>query len=321
MAPFLLPPDDLSRYALRSAQFGALFWLLLLVWKMPALFAPMWATMLLLLVPLVLAPLALRLIEPDGTWIILRAIWRAAILMQVPAALFILPAALLEPSKLAAALTLQWLLTTLLIAVVGVLRVWLEGWRSWQEGAISAGLVYVALGGVWLLFDRLGVQPLGFESSLVRLTAIHFHYAGFLLPLITGLAGREIRSHEARLATIGVTFGVPLVALGITATQLGFNPIIETIAAIVASLAALLTAVLHLRLARMASFTTLTRLLFALCGIALAGSMILSTLYGVRFYWPLAWLDIPWMRALHGTANALGFGLAGIVGWSLKLQK
>ena len=35
----------------------------------------------------------------------------------------------------------------------------------------------------------------------------------------------------------------------------------------------------------------------------------------LRFYLPLEWLSIPWMRALHGTVNVFGFGLAGVAAW------
>jgi hypothetical protein len=35
---------------------------------------------------------------------------------------------------------------------------------------------------------------------------------------------------------------------------------------------------------------------------------------------PLPWLDIPWMRALHGTANALGFTVPALVGWYVQQQ-
>lgn len=310
--------DDPGRYALRSAQLGAALWLLLLAWQLPSLFSPTWAQMMLLLAALVLVPLALRLVEPDGTWVTLRAAWRLAVLWQTPAAILLVPAFLLEPNWSAAALAFPWLLTTMLIALVGALRVRLEGWRSWQETAISAGLLYIAVGGVWLLLDRLGARPLHFDPIIVTLTAIHFHYAGFLLPIFTGLVGKESRNTLATLAACGVVCGVPLVALGITTTQLGFAPMIEAFAAWFTSLAGLLVALLHVRLARQSSLSAGARMCFALCGIALAGSMILSAMYGARFYWQLEWLDLPWMRALHGTANALGFGLAGVLGWSLK---
>jgi hypothetical protein len=45
--------------------------------------------------------------------------------------------------------------------------------------------------------------------------------------------------------------------------------------------------------------------------------MLLAALYGSRFYLAVDWLDIPWMRALHGTANAVGFGVVGLLGWSM----
>lgn len=58
-------------------------------------------------------------------------------------------------------------------------------------------------------------------------------------------------------------------------------------------------------------------MLWALAGVALAASMVLAGLYGTRALFPVAGLDIPWMRALHGSANAIGFALAGVLGWVL----
>jgi len=33
----------------------------------------------------------------------------------------------------------------------------------------------------------MGLRPLEFQEIIVLLTAVHFHYAGFLLPIVTGL--------------------------------------------------------------------------------------------------------------------------------------
>jgi len=63
---------------------------------------------------------------------------------------------------------------------------------------------------------------------------------------------------------------------------------------------------------------TRIRLLWGVAALSLFFSMVLAALYGARYYLPMSWLDIPWMRALHGTANAFGFGLAGLVGWFLS---
>ena len=57
--------------------------------------------------------------------------------------------------------------------------------------------------------------------------------------------------------------------------------------------------------------------LWLVAALALAGGMALAALYGCRAYLSLPWLDIPWMRAWHGSGNALGFGLLGVLAWSL----
>ena len=67
-----------------------------------------------------------------------------------------------------------------------------------------------------------------------------------------------------------------------------------------------------------ASVTMQVKALWLVSAVCLAGSMVLAALYGSRFHYTISWLDIPWMRAVHGSANALGFGLAGLVGWWLR---
>lgn len=119
----------------------------------------------------------------------------------------------------------------------------------------------------------------------------------------------------ARAAGIGVVAGVPLVAVGITATQLGLAPWLECAAAWITSLSGLLTALLYWRLSRDSDFERAARWLWFVAALSLAFGMVLSAMYGTRFYLPLTWLDIPWMRALHGTANAIGFGACGVLGW------
>jgi hypothetical protein len=60
------------------------------------------------------------------------------------------------------------------------------------------------------------------------------------------------------------------------------------------------------------------QVLWVVAGLSLLFGMGLALLYAARGQMlPLPWLDIPWMRALHGTANALGFALCGALGWTL----
>ena len=164
-------------------------------------------------------------------------------------------------------------------------------------------------------------MPVRASVTIVLLTAIHFHFAGFALPLLTGLAGRATGGLTACLAAGGVILGVPLVAVGITTTQVGFGSLLECIASWVTALAALLTAYIHLRLAVGPGYRLVVRSLWAVAALSLAGGMVLAALYGSRSYTGLAGLDIPWMRAPHGSADALGFGLAGTVGWCLAQER
>ena len=183
------------------------------------------------------------------------------------------------------------------------------------------GLVFLCVGGGWALLDRAGVRPLNFESVIVLLTAIHFHYAGFALPLLTGLAGRAHPGKLSLIAILGIIAGVPLVATGITTSQLQWGHGIECFAACFLAIAGLLTAGIYFQLFLNPSYSKKIRFLWFIASISLMFSMILAILYGCRFYVSLAWLDIPWMRALHGSANALGFSLTGILGWTFVLKR
>lgn len=174
------------------------------------------------------------------------------------------------------------------------------------------------VGAAWAVSDRLGFRPLDFPTVIVLLTAVHFHYAGFVLPVVTGLAAARTGGPAATLASLGVVAGVPLVAVGITATQLGFGPWIEALAAWTVAAAGALVAWLHLRLATRPRYPPLARVLWTVAAVSLLASMGLAALYGSRFHLSqVRWLDIAWMQALHGAANAFGFALAALLGWWL----
>jgi hypothetical protein len=287
---------------------------MLLAWR-PSPFDPAWARLLLLLAPLVLVPLGLRLARGDDTTD--ARLWQAAHIVQLPAAVLLGVAFLLPQGLPAGILALPWLALTGLLVLLGVRRIGRHGFGPLDALCVNAALVFMAVGGGWAVLQRLGERPLGFEAVIVLLTAIHFHYAGFVLPLLAGLAIRDLGGRTSRLAGVGVLAGVPLVALGITATQLQLGRLPESLAAWVLALAGVLVALLHARLAQQRSRHALIRILWALSALSLAASMALAALYGARFHAPLGWLDIPWMRALHGTANALGFALPGLLGWTL----
>jgi hypothetical protein len=220
----------------------------------------------------------------------------------------------LPPGPGAAALTLPWLAFTLLTALLGLLHLRSRGARPGADACIDAGLVYLAVGGTRALLSRWGARPLDFSDIIVLATAVHFHYAGFVLPLLTGLAGRVLPGRMSRLAAAGVVMGVPLVALGITLSAIGIA-LPEWLAAWFMAAASILAAALQLRVAAR-SAAPVQRLLLIVAGLSLLGAMTLAALYALGSYWGLPWLDIPTMLPTHGAVNALGFALPGLLAWT-----
>jgi hypothetical protein len=297
---------------------GAIVWAAFVGLKVRSLEQEPWTHALLLFAVLVLVPLALDLLvernEARGA-----ARWFAWVrAAQLPAAVLLAIACALTPGIFAAVLALPWFGVTLLLAAIGVVRVVRHGWAR-PIGRLSgdAAMLFLAVGGAWALLDRAGLRPLGFEAAVVALTAVHFHYAGFLLPLSAGLVQRRMaESRFAARAVVGVVLSVPAVAIGILATQLGWGPSLEAAAGSALALAGMAVAILTVRVALDAPATRGTRALLALSGGALFLGMLLATVYAARaFVTVLPGFGIPSMRMLHGTINALGFGLAGLVGW------
>jgi hypothetical protein len=281
-----------------------------------ALLWPRWEVAMFLLGPLVVVPLGLALAAP-GAHERFRRPWWAAALLQFPAALLLLAAFSLHPGRPAALLSLPWLAVTLLTALFGLARLLRRGPRPLEELAIDAGLIYLAVGGGWLVLARAGIRPLGFDPLIVLLTAVHFHYAGFVLPLLTGMVGRAWPGLLSRGAAVGVIAGVPLVAVGINLSQLNARDF-EPWAATLLAAAGLLVAALHLVLA--AGRRPLgQRLLLAVAGLSLPVGMVLAMVYAWGRYSGLPWIEIPEMLPYHGAVNALGFALPGLVGWNLAV--
>ena len=277
-----------------------------------------WVQVLLLLAALVLVPMAVELAADErerGNLAVLVALTR---LGQLPAALLLLWACALPPGGWAALAATPWVCVCGLVAATGWLRV---RRRPFDRLCGDVGFMFLGVGGAWVFADRAGQRPLGFDGAVVALTAVHFHFAGWLLPL---LAGRTVGAFPAsRLATraaVGVLLGVPAVAVGIATTQFGWGPAFEGAAGCGLALAGMAVAVLHVRLGTEQSTGSWPqRSLFLVAGASLFFGMTLAAADAARsFAGPLPWLDVPWMRAVHGTVNAVGFGLGGVLAWSLS---
>lgn len=288
------------------------------VTRAPGPYHGAWPQVALLFAALVLVPLALGLFAAGGASAPAARLWRLAELLQLPAALLLALACWLERGALAAVAALPWMAFTAALAGAGFRRMQEGGLkRELHLLAADVALMFSAIGGAWTLADRGGFRPLGFDVQIVGLTAVHFHYAGLLLPLFAGLAQQQMwMSRLAARAVVGSLLGVPAVAVGITATQRGWNPGIEAGAGSAMALAGMAVGVLHVRLALDAKWPAAARVLVGMAGAALFFAMVLAGLYASRHFVPgAAWLGLPQMQALHGTLNLLGFGLCGVLGW------
>jgi len=281
---------------------------------------PGWPEAMLLLASLVVVPLGLGRVAPSDlrdrrVWP-----WRAAARLQLPAALALILAFARPPGPLAAGLALPWLVVAGLVALSGLLRFW-RGSRRTAEVGLDAGLVYLAVGGIWTVIARAGLRPLGFPDVIVLLAAVHFHYAGFALPVLAGLVARTLGGPVAGAACLGAIAGVPLVAAGITDAQLapGILPprLLELVASMVMAASGLLTGLLQIRLAAQTGRPTFARVLMATSGLALLGPMALAGSYALGAFEGVARIDIAAMLRYHGAVNALGFALLGLLAWHL----
>jgi hypothetical protein len=216
----------------------------------------------------------------------------------------------------AAALTLPWLVLTILMALSGLLRFLPRRLFDPAEISISFALIYVAVAGGNLVTSRLGAEPLGFGDTIILLTAVHFHYAGFAAPLLAGLLGRRLATtspglHYAVVAAVAVLVaGIPLVGLGIT-----FSPPLALVGAISMSLGLLIVAVLQIGWIVLRSGPILTRLLLFLSSLSVLAGMSLACTYAYSIVARRLIIDIPYMARTHGMVNALGFTLCGLLGW------
>lgn len=277
------------------------------VWVAWALAArPSWTSCLLMLSPFVLVPLGLGLAgrpEAGPTTPTLRRLRLAAGPAALVAALSFLP----DRGALAAAMTVPWLTVGLTAGVTGAGRFFSRR-RLDPTIGIDAALVFLTVGAGWLTVSRAGANPLGFSDAIVQLTAVHFHYAGFALPLVAGLAARH--SGRGLLVPAWVIVGVPLTAVGIT-----IGGTLEWAAATVMATGGLATAVLVARTAPTQRHATRGLLLVAAVSLTAGMVSALGWAWSIRFGW--TYLDLTEMARWHGTLNAIGFGFAALTGLHL----
>ena len=272
----------------------------LLIWLVTvALIQPGWSAALLVFGPLVLYPLLFELIEESRQR-------RLALFAFLPA----LASYAFEQGDLAGALTAPWLVFTL--ALLG--RRAVARWKD-RDYVLLTIKGFLVVGACWLVLARLGQRPLGFEHAIVHATAVHFHYAGFVLPIIALQWVHTAPSRGRLLLLTWLLLGVPAVALGITLSAFQTHwP--ELIAVLWFAAACVSFAIAQVRFAWRTSELR-CRWLLMLSSVALVAAMGFALIYGTRHYMTADWLDIPLMLRTHGPIQVFGFALPGVLGWTI----
>lgn len=223
----------------------------------------------------------------------------------------------LPPGPVSAALVLGWVAWTGLLALAGLARWWPERRRAVPVLVETAALLYLPVGGVWLLADRLALRPLGFAPSIVLLTAVHFCYTGFAAPVVAAQAARLAAlpatgwQRAANVAALGIVVGTPLTALGITLQQVAGWRLPELVAVTVLAASLLLLAAVNGHLARHAVTDSVARLFLVVGAVCVVFGMAAAFGYAFRL---LPGLGIPQMVATHGLANA-SFVVLTVAAW------
>lgn len=268
-----------------------------------------WAEAALLLAAAILLPLAWPLVERRDDDARAAPLLRLAGRVRWPAALCLIAAFFLPQGAAAAALSMPWAVFAALCGTAGLLRLRRDARSSAAESALDLGLVFLAGGAAWAVISRYGLRPMRFEPIIVLLTAVHFHYAGFLLPLMSAAACRAAPGALARFAALGSVAGVPLLAVGFA-----FLPPLELAAAALITAASIALAAVQFRLA-LRCRSPAAMWLLALSSVSLLTGMALAAGYAWGEYTGRPFLDIPTMLPLHGALNGIGFAFCGLLGW------
>ncbi len=268
------------------------------------------AEVILIAAPFLIVPLGLWHLDREGVagtglrrqGLVYFASWCSAILLAI--------SLLLPTGTWAGLLAIPWMLFTYILAGIGLVHFFRHVRSLNEQLCYSAALVYVAVGGTWAMVSRSGMQVMDFEPTIVLLTAVHFHYAGFALPLLSGLAIRTMtRHHLVRLMILLIIVGIPLVGVGIAG-----DPLVEIIAVGILTAGCVGLALVQLGIALRCSLEP-ARGLLLVSSLSLLLGMLLAVIYGMGEYRGEQLLGIPLMIPLHGIANSAGFSLAGLYGW------
>lgn len=210
---------------------------------------------------------------------------------------------------------LIWWMYTVFLALYGILRLWKTKIHRIEETSVLFGLIYLAGGGFWFVAYAAHLQIMQFGSLIILLTAVHFHYSAFLIPIFNGLLGRITRKNRMLYSWITwvILLSPLLIALGIT-----YSKTLDVIAVGI-YMAALY---LHAFLVFTTDFRSKTgKILIRLSSAVLMITITFSMIYSFGVFRQEITLTIHQMIWIHGFVNAFAVILPALIGWRIEAPK
>ncbi|QDU82019.1 hypothetical protein Pla110_37720 [Polystyrenella longa] len=234
-------------------------------------------------------------------------------LVWFPAFSFLAVALIVSDWRLIVLLLVPFAVLTMLFSLHGLASLVERQWST-TLCLLVAGQFYYPVSAVSLFLWKFEISLFGLPLGIILLTALHFQFAGLVLPILLAQLQKVYSSTTLNILCLSILASIPLVGLGIA----GF-PLIECVSALL--LSTMLMAFACQQLFTAFSFRRhqpLVSSLLMISACSLLVSMPMAMVYAVGEFYEIAWISIPTMISWHGSLNAFGFCFCGLLGWMLN---
>ncbi|SOC42672.1 YndJ family protein [Ureibacillus acetophenoni] len=259
--------------------------------------------LLLTVAQVVYVPLMLQLILKKDSWFS-----RYYAVFTIPAFISVVILHITDQSEWDVLFAAIYLLFTCVVAAYGISRFLTRGFVHFEEFSIDAAFISLSIGGMWYFAYITNIDT-GFSPMITWLTAIHFHYAAFLLPVFVGLLGRIYKPRFYPFAA-----GILLISLFLLAIGITFSVWIEWVSVVFYIIGIYMIIYYTLQAPLVSLFQ---RWLIVLSFSSLGVTILLSFLYALGRLTNDFSVSIDFMLQFHGMLNCVIFALLGVIGWSI----
>ncbi|QKS70080.1 YndJ family protein [Paenalkalicoccus suaedae] len=265
---------------------------------------------------LVLVPLLLNLVIPGEPVTAVERYIDILCKNSFPFAIFALIAITVDSAAMSIGFGLVWFAYTFAIGLGGGYRLLKRGLFPAEETIMDVGIMFLSVGGVWLVLSEGGIhQLLPYDELTMSLTAVHYHYSAVVIPILTGAFGRllvrekRVTGSPYRYLAIGTAIGSPLIALGVIQ-----GPPLEFV--YVSIYAVFLTWLSVWWLIILPRIGTLQKVMITIASLSLLVSTATTFLYALGVTIGTTIISYEDMFQWHGAVNALGFSFFGALVWN-----